>query len=42
MELRRILDLVRVHAIDLVAMYIASAENVLADELSRLVNETWL
>lgn len=39
MEVRRILDMVLAHNIDLVALYINTVENALADHLSRVVEE---
>lgn len=38
-EVSRIIDLLRTHHIDLASMYINTAENVLADNLSRAVDE---
>ena len=39
LEVSRIIDLLRMHNVDLAARYINTAENVLADALSRVVNE---
>ncbi len=39
LEVSRIIDLLRMHNVDLAAGYINTAENVLADALSRVVNE---
>ena len=38
-EVRRIVDLVRAHSIDLAVTYISTNENLLADALSRTVEE---
>jgi hypothetical protein len=38
-EVSRIIDILRVNNVDLAAMYINTTENVLADALSRIVNE---
>lgn len=44
LEVSRIIDLLRLHNVDLAAQYINTAENVLADALSRAVDEkkVWL
>ena len=39
LEVSRIIDLLCMHNVDLAARYINTAENVLADALSRVVNE---
>ena len=39
LEVCRIVDLLRMHHIDLAARYINTTENVLADMLSRVVDE---
>ena len=38
-EVRRIVDLVHAHSIDLAVTYISTNENLLADALSRTVEE---